>query len=93
MSALSEPTPEELIEQIRGIKLADFLLSTAVTVASLAYSKLDAGELDEARLAIDALAALVPLQPDDLKRDLGQTLSNLQLAYADAVAKASPPAK
>jgi hypothetical protein len=90
MSA-DNPTPEELIEQIRGIKVADFLLSTAVTLASLAYSKLDAGETDEARLAIDAVAALTPQLDDEAKRDLGQTLTNLQLAYATAVATASPP--
>ena len=85
------PTVEQLIEQIRAIKLADFVASTAVTLASLAYGKLDGGELDEARLAIDALAALVPLLEGDAKRDLGQTLSNLQLTYADAVAAAAPP--
>jgi hypothetical protein len=86
VSALADgPAPEDLIEQIRGLKLADFLLSTAVTLASLAYGKLASGELPEARLAIDALAALMPLLDGDAKRDLGQTLANLQLAYADAV--------
>jgi hypothetical protein len=92
MSA-DDPTIEDLVEQIRGLKLAQFLLSTTVTLASLAYGKLDAGELAEARLAIDALAALVPLLEGDAKRDLGATLSNLQLAYADAVAAASPPSE
>ena len=95
MSGLAdtEPTIEDLVEQIRGLKLAQFLLSTTVTLASLAYGKLDAGDLDETRLAIDALAALLPLLEGDAKRDLGQTLSNLQLAYADAVAAASPPSE
>jgi hypothetical protein len=82
---------EDLIEQIRGMKIAQFLFSNAVTLASLAFAKLDAGELDEARLGIDALAALVPLLDGDAKRDLGQTLSNLQIAYAGAVGAASRP--
>ena len=86
-----EPSVEDLIEQIRGMKLAQFLFSTTVTLASLAFGKLEARELDEARLAIDALAALVPLLDGDARRDLGQTLANLQLAYADAVRAASPP--
>ena len=90
MSA-DNPKLEDLIEQIRGMKLAQFLFSTTVTLASLAFGKLEAGELDEARLAIDALAVLVPLLEGDAKRDLGQTLANLQLAYADAVAVAPGP--
>ncbi len=90
MSALAEPEPtiDDLIEQIGGMKLAQFLLSTAVTVASLTFGKLAAGELDEARLGIDALAALLPLLDGDARRDLAQTLANLQIAYADAVAAA-----
>lgn len=87
------PTVEDLIEQIRAIKVNQFLLSAAATLASLAYGKLDAGELAEARLAIDSLAALVPLLEGDPKRDLGQTLANLQLAYADVVATGVPPAQ
>ena len=47
------------------------------------------------RLAIDALGALVPLlegeRRGEPRRDLGQALANLQLAYADAVAAASQP--
>ncbi len=62
---------EELIEQIRGMKLDQFLLSTTVTLASLVFGKLDAGELDESRLGIDALAALVPLLEATTRRDLG----------------------
>jgi hypothetical protein len=90
VSALADPEPtiEDLIEQIGGMKLAQFLLSTAVTVASLTFGKLGAGELDEARLGIDALAALLPLLDGDARRDLAQTLANLQIAYADAVAAA-----
>ena len=90
MSALADPEPtiEDLIEQIGGMRLAEFLLSTAVTVASLAFGKLGAGELDEARLGIDALAALLPLLDGDARHDLAQTLANLQIAYADAVAAA-----
>jgi hypothetical protein len=89
--AENDSSDDDLVEQIRAIKLSDFLLSTAMTLASLAYGKLGAGELAEARLAIDALAALAPLVERDAKRDLVQTLSNLRLAYADAVAKGVPP--
>jgi hypothetical protein len=88
-----DPSVEDLVEQIHAIKISQFLRSTAATIASLAYGKLDVGELDETRLAIDALAALVPLLEGDARRDLAQTRANLQLAYAAAVAAAVPPAQ
>jgi hypothetical protein len=88
--APEEPDP---LEQIRELKLGEFLLSTAATLASLAFGKLDAGELPEARLAIDAISALVPVLQgqidDEARRDLEHALANLKLAYADAVSAAS----
>ena len=84
------------LEQIRELKLSQFLLSTAATLASLAFGKLETGELPEARLAIDAMSALVPLlqsqMEDETRRGLEQALANLKLAYADAVSAASSPA-
>ena len=90
-----EPTVEDLLEQIRGVKVGQFLLSTAATLASLAFGKLDAGELPEARLAIDAMSSLVPLLEgqidDEARRGLEGALANLKLAYADAVSASSAP--
>jgi hypothetical protein len=55
-------------------------------LASLAYGKLapDLRDLDEARLAIDALRALLPLIPEEHRRDIQEVVTNLQLAYAEA---------
>jgi hypothetical protein len=70
--------------------VADLLVQTLYTVSSLAYRKLseDDRDLDQARLAIEALRALLPVlegsAPDELVRDFKQVTSNLQLAYADA---------
>jgi hypothetical protein len=91
MSA-DEPTVDDLLEQIRSIKLGQFLLSTAATLASLAFGKLGEKDLAEARLAIDAMGAIVPLVEgqidDDARRGLEQALANLKLAYAEAAAAA-----
>jgi hypothetical protein len=81
-----EFTPEQLAEQIRQLKVADILLSTVSTLGQLAYVKLDAKQLDEARLAIDGIAALLPVldgrtDPQTL-RDFNQLLANVRLAYA-----------
>ena len=84
-------TPEKLAEQIRQLKIEDIVLSTISTLGQLAYAKLDGGELDQARLAIDAIAALLGTlegQIDEqVLRDFKQLLANLRLAFADAAAK------
>ena len=82
-----EPTVDELIEQIRNIEVGPFLLSTVSTLASLTYAKLEAGALDQAKLGIEAVAALIPVLEGsagaETVRDLRAALANLQLAYAD----------
>ena len=90
-----ELTPEELLEHIRRMKVSDLLLSTISTVAQLGYAKLDpAGrDLEQAKLAIDSLAALVPVLegsvPEDVLRDFNQVTANLKLAYAKAAGEAA----
>ena len=57
------PTPEELAEQLRRLKASDVVLSLIPTLAQVAWAKLDAQSRDliEARVAIDAIRALVPV--------------------------------
>jgi hypothetical protein len=89
----NEPTAEDVIEQIRRLRVSDVLLSTISTVAQLGYVKLEASsrDLDQARLAIESLKALLPVLeefvPPETSRDFNQVVANLQLAYASAVAK------
>ena len=82
----AEPSDSELVEELRKAKVADLLVHTCSLLASLAFGKLapDLRDLDDARLAIDALKALVPLLPEERRSDLQSVLANLQLAYADA---------
>jgi hypothetical protein len=89
---VSEPelSPEQIIEQIKQMKVSDLLLSTVTTLAQLAYAKLEEGTQDlvQARIAIDAMATLLLLieehVPEEIVRDLRSVLANLQLAYATA---------
>ena len=84
-----EPTGEQLAEQIRALKISDLVLSTVSTLGQLTYVKIEANELDEARLAIDAIAALLPVLDGradaQLVRDFVQLLANVRLSYASAV--------
>jgi hypothetical protein len=77
---------DELVAELRKAKVEEFLVHTCSLLASLAVGKLEAGELDQARVAIDALKALQPLVPEETGRDLQQLVATLQLAYADATA-------
>jgi len=82
----------DMLETIRQAKVAPLILSTVSTFASVAYGKLETKDLPDAKTAIDVIDALLPLLTDDVDedivRDFAQALTNLKLAYADAVASA-----
>jgi hypothetical protein len=88
-------TEERLIEVLTQLQVSDLLLQTLSTVSSLAYHRLseEHRDLEQVRLAIEALRALLPVVsgslPPEIVRDLEQVTANLQLAYAAAVAPAS----
>ena len=88
------PSDDELLkqleEELKTLKVSDLLVQTLYTISSLGYRRLseDARDLDQARLAIEALRALIPVldgsASDELVRDFKQVTANLQLAYAEA---------
>jgi hypothetical protein len=90
VSENDEQLIRQLEEELKKLKVADLLVQTLYTVSSLGYRKLseEDRDLDQARLAIEALRALVPVLEgavgEDVLRDFKQVTSNLQLAYADA---------
>jgi hypothetical protein len=75
---------EAMQEQLASFSVEQFLISAASTIASLAYAKLDRGDLPQARKAIDALASLVPHLEGELAGDLALALTRLQVAYSEA---------
>jgi vacuolar-type H+-ATPase subunit I/STV1 len=95
-----QPTEEELVQQLQDelkrLKVSDLLLQTLYTVSSLGYHRLTGEEkdLEQARLAIESLKALLPVLeghvPEQALADFNQVLANMQLAYADASASPQP---
>ena len=91
---MAEPTDEQLVQQLeeelKKLKVSDLLVQTLYTVSSLGYRRLSGEDrdLDQAKLAIEALRALVPVvegsASEELVRDFKQVTANLQLAYAEA---------
>ncbi len=87
----------ELQAELNRLKVSDLLLQTVYTISSLGYHRLsgDNKDLEQARLAIEALKALLPVLEgavaEEALRDFRQVLANMQLAYASA-AEDSPSA-
>jgi hypothetical protein len=87
---------EELLGALQELKVSDLLVQTLSAVSALAYDRLgeERRDLEQARLAIEAMRALTPVLegaiPEQLGRDLEQVTAGLQLAYASAVAAESP---
>jgi hypothetical protein len=76
-----EPSPEELLKQI---KVSDVLLQTAVTLVNLAGRRLTVKEEKDpaqAKQAIDAVRALLPLCPQEEIGPIKDALSQLQMVY------------
>jgi hypothetical protein len=92
LSEQEQTSPEELIRQLQ---VSDLLLGTLASLVQIGYAKLADGEADQARLAIEALRALMPVLEGaasaEAIRDLRQATANLQLAYAEKVAKQPEP--
>jgi hypothetical protein len=92
------PTEEELREALDKVEIADILLQTLTAVASLGFRRVstEARDLGEARFAIETIRALEPVLREGgvheaVVRDLEQARTNLQLAYAKAVAEEGAP--
>ena len=90
MASDDEQLIQQLEEELKKLKVGDLLVQTLYTLASLGFRKLsdEDRDLDQARLAIESLRALLPVLEGSVDegviRDFKQVTSNLQLAYADA---------
>jgi hypothetical protein len=89
---------DEIREALKKLRVEDVLLQTAATLIDLAARRMGlAGDdspkqLDQAKLAIDAIRALDPLMTEEQRTAIREPLSQLQMAYArEAQGAASGP--
>jgi hypothetical protein len=96
-----QATADELLDALDRVGVADVLVQALATTAAIGFRRVspEARDLTQARFAIEALRAFEPVLreggvEDALVRDLEQARTNLQLAYAKAVAEegSTPPA-
>ena len=90
-----EQLARELAEELKKLRVEDVIVNTLVHVSTIGYRSLgvtensrDERELEQTRLAIDTMQALVPVLvgflPEDLVAGFEEQVANLQLAYAKA---------
>jgi hypothetical protein len=80
----SHPSEEEILEQLKQLKIDDVLLQTAVTLVNLSGRKLtveDEKDTEQARKGIEAARALLPLLPEEGIQPLKDALAQLQMIY------------
>jgi hypothetical protein len=100
------PSEEELQaaldEQMRRLTVPDVIIQTVVTLINLGARKLgltqgaeggaaEERDLDQARMAIEATRALLPLVPAEVGQ-IREALSQLQMAYAQEARGEDAPA-
>jgi hypothetical protein len=88
------PSEEELREALDRVGVGDILVNALSAAASIGFRRIsaEARDLEQVKLAIESLRALDPVLreggvDDAIVRDLEQARTNLQLAYAKAVAE------
>ncbi|MGH2995237.1 MAG: hypothetical protein ACRDON_10140 [Gaiellaceae bacterium] len=93
-----ERLAEELAEELRNLRVEDVVVNTLIQISSIGYRRLglmedtrEERDLEQTRLAIETMRALVPalegFLPQELVSGLGDQIANLQLAYAKAAAE------
>jgi hypothetical protein len=102
MSDAEQTAQEAAAEFMRTVPVQDVVVSLVQTVFDVGYRRTgllggagDERDLDQTRLAIETVRALIPVLEQVLDEKslttLRSALAELQLAYADAVAEPAPP--
>jgi hypothetical protein len=88
-SAEDQPSQEELRarleEQLRQVRVHDVLLESVASILNLSarrIAKEDERDLDQAKLGIDAVRAVVDLLEPEPREQVRTALSELQMLYA-----------
>jgi len=98
---MREPTEEELRaaleEQMRQLRVEDVVLQTVATLINLSGRRLgltgdpEERDLEQAKLAIEAARALVPMCPEDQMEPIKQAMAQVQMAFAKEAQAAGAP--
>lgn len=95
---MSDAEREMLEQQMREVRVEDLLTQTVASVLNLSARRIvkeDEVDLDQARIGIEAVRAIVPLLPPEVGEAVREPLSQVQMLYvqkSDESAEAGDPA-
>ncbi len=91
------PEQEEMLrqmeEEMRKVRVQDVITQSVVSILNLSarrIAKEDERDLEQARVGIDAVRALVDLLEPEPQREVRNALSQVQLLYAQHTGEAPP---
>jgi hypothetical protein len=75
---------EELLEQLKKLRVDDVILQTVVTLINLGGQRLvgEEKDLEQAKLATAGVRALLPLCPEEESKPVKDALAQLQMLFA-----------
>jgi hypothetical protein len=91
---MTEPTEDQILEQLKKLTIDDVLLQTVVTLVNLSGRRLtveDEKDVEQARKGIEAARALLPLLPEEGVQPVKDALSQLQMLYVRETKGPSEP--
>lgn len=96
LSPEQEQMLRQMEEEMRNLRVEDLVVQSVVSILNLAARRIvkeDERDLAQARVGIDAVAALVDLLDDDAQREIMNALSQIRILYAQhAGGEATPGA-
>jgi hypothetical protein len=86
---------EELLEQLKKLRVDDVILQTVVTLINLGGQRLvgEEKDLEQAKLAIEGVRALLPLCPEEESKPVKDALAQLQMLFARESQEPKPEPK
>lgn len=91
---LTDAEREMLEAQMKEIRVEDLLAQTVASVLNLSARRIvkdDEVDLDQARIGIDAVRAIVALLPPEVGEAIREPLSQVQMLYAQRSGEAGDP--
>jgi hypothetical protein len=85
VAASEEELRQRLEQEIRNLRVEDVVLQSVVSIVNLTARRLgkeDERDLEQARIGIEAVRALVEILPEEPRRQIRNALSELQVLYA-----------
>ena len=95
LSPEQEQMLRQMEEEMRRVRVQDLLAQSVVSILNLSYRRIameDERDLEQAKLGIDAIRALVDMLEPDAQHEVRNALSQIQMAYAQLAGSSAPAA-